>query len=42
MNKERMNGVGKISLYMAVGSLLSNGKPQPTILLAQMVKADMI
>ena len=34
-----MNGVGKISLCMAVGDLLSNGKSQPTIQLAQMVQS---
>ena len=34
-----MNDIGKISLCMAVGDLLSNGKSQPTILLAQMVQS---
>ena len=34
-----MNGVGKIRLCLAVGDLLSNGKSQPTILLAQMVQS---
>jgi hypothetical protein len=39
MDKERMNDIGKISLCMAVGDLLSNGKSQPTIQLAQMVQS---
>ena len=37
-NGQRKNGVGKISLCMTVGYLLSNGKSQPTIQLTQMVQ----